>query len=54
MVITLSAFALLASTWILALFIDSQASIASAVVMTLATLGVLIIYSILVRSQDRY
>lgn len=37
-------FALLASTWILALFIDSQASIASAVVMTLATLGVLVIY----------
>ncbi|WP_162050283.1 hypothetical protein [Fluviibacter phosphoraccumulans] len=47
-------FALLVSFWILALYLGSQAAIAGAVVMTLACLGVLVIYSILVRSQDRY
>ncbi len=36
-------FALMASTWILALFSDSQAAIAGASVMTMACVGVVII-----------
>ena len=37
-------FALLATTWILAWHIGTQAAIAGAVVMTVAAVGILVIY----------
>lgn len=43
----------IAATWIIAWRIGTQAATAGAILMTLAALGVLVIYSILVRSQDR-
>lgn len=45
--------AIIGATWIIAFFIDSQAAIAGAVVMTFAMLGVLSIYSILRMNEDR-
>ena len=44
-------FALMASTWILALFSDSQAAIGGAIVMTVAVLGVLAVYWAINRTQ---
>lgn len=51
--ISLWAFALCASTWVMALHFGSQAAIASAVVLTIVMVGVLAIYLILFRSSDR-
>jgi len=41
-------FALLATTWIMAGYIGTQAAIAGAVVMTVAAVGVLVIHLILI------
>lgn len=51
MLIFIWSFATLAATWILALFIDSQAALAGAIVMTVAVLGVLAIYWVLSWTQ---
>lgn len=51
MIVLLWAVATIGATWILALFSDSQAAIAGAIVMTFAVLGVLAIYWLLNRAQ---
>lgn len=45
--------AVIGATWILAWHVGTHAAILGAVVMTFAALGMLIIYSILARTQDR-
>lgn len=42
--VVVSMFAVIATTWIIAWHIGSQAAIAGAVVMTIVLLGVLVIY----------
>lgn len=51
--VTVSMFAAIATTWIIALQTGSQAVIAGAVVMTFSVLGVLIIYWALTLTQRR-
>lgn len=53
MTVLLWGVATIGATWIIAFFIDSQTAIAGAVLMTLACLGVLFIYSILRMNEDR-
>lgn len=49
MVITIWAFSVCASVWILAWYLGTQTAILGAVVMTLACVGVAIIYLIIER-----
>ena len=51
--IAIWSLALCTCLWIVALNLGSQAAIAGALVMTLTLAGVLAIYLILLRSQDR-
>lgn len=51
MLLLLWGVVVIGANWILALFSDSQAAIAGAIVMTFAVLGVLAIYWLLNRAQ---
>lgn len=53
MLVLLWGVATIGMTWTLAWHIGSQAAIAGSIVMTVAVVGVLTIYSILVRSNGR-
>lgn len=51
--VVVSSTAVIATTWILACFIGTQAAIAGAIVMTVACVGAVGIYLILRMTEDR-